>query len=90
VTFLTGAQEAAAFENRNFVALHQSTLRKVDIVANILGRAHNRALKTNTTWWEMHGGHIRSISTWIIEHKLIAFIAASIAGLIIAVVELRH
>src|SRR6266481_1199204 len=36
--FMTGAQEAEAFEQRNFVGLHQSTLRKVDVIANILAR----------------------------------------------------
>ena len=30
--FLGGAEEAAAFENKEFVKLHQSTLRKVDIL----------------------------------------------------------
>ena len=48
--FLSGKQEAQAFENRNFVGLHQSTLRKVDVIANIAERAHSRQLKTNTTW----------------------------------------
>jgi hypothetical protein len=49
--FLTGPQEAEAFENRNFVGLHQSTLRKVDVIANIAEPAHERHLKTNTSWW---------------------------------------
>jgi hypothetical protein len=79
--FLNGAQEAAAFEQRNFVALHQSTLRKVDVLANIASRAHEKGLKTNTTWWEMHGGRIRIIVEWVVENKWIAF-AASIASII--------
>jgi hypothetical protein len=70
--FLTGAQEAAAFEQRNFVGLHQSTLRKVDVLANIADRAHERNLKTNTTWWEMHGGRVRAVTTWIADNKWIA------------------
>jgi hypothetical protein len=48
--FLTGAQEAEVFEKRQFVRLHQSTLRKVDVIATIAGRAHDRRLRTNTTW----------------------------------------
>jgi hypothetical protein len=38
----------------------------------------------------MHGGRIRSVGNFIIEHKLIAFIAsiASIGGLVIALVTL--
>ena len=74
--FLTGAAEAKAFENREFVALHQSTLRKVDIIADIAERAHGRQLKTNTTWWRMHGGRVRTVATWVIEHKTVTFLAS--------------
>jgi hypothetical protein len=59
--FLDGQRESQAFENRDFVALHQSTLRKADILADILERVHDRQLKTNTTWWEMHGGRLRAL-----------------------------
>ena len=88
LNFLTGAEEARAFEERDFVALHQSTLRKVDVIANIAGRAHDRNLKTNTTWWEMHGGRVRTFVNWIMEHKALAFLAslASIIGLALVVV----
>ena len=79
--FLTGAEEAQAFEDRNFSALHQSTLRKVDVICNIAGRVHGRNLKTNTTWWEMHGGRLRGVADWIMTHKLLTF-SASIASII--------
>ena len=89
--FLSGKQEAQAFENRNFVGLHQSTLRKVDVIANIAERAHSRQLKTNTTWWEMHGGRSKSILNWVMENKVVAFTAsvASIAGLVLTIYALR-
>ncbi len=89
--FLTGPQEAAAFETRNFVGLHQSTLRKVDVIANVAERTHERQLKTNTGWWDMHGGRLRTVSNWIVENKTIAFIAsvASIIGLLIAAYALK-
>lgn len=89
--FLTGEQEARAFEIRNFVGLHQSTLRKVDVIANIADRAHSRQLKTNTTWWEMHGGRVRSVLNWLVENKMVAFAAslASILGLAIAIYAVR-
>ena len=84
--FLSGAQEAEAFENRNFVGLHQSTLRKVDVLTNLACRAHDRILRVNTTWWEMHGGRIRLVLNWFIEHKAITFLAslASIIALLLA------
>lgn len=85
--FLTGQEEAEAFDNHNYVGLHQSTLRKVDVLANLAGRAHDRSLKVNTTWWEMHGGRVRAVLNWIIEHKMIAFLAsiASITALLLAI-----
>lgn len=88
--FLTGPQEAEAFEKRNFVGLHQSTLRKVDVIANLAERARSRQLKTNTTWWELHGGRFRAVTTWVVENRTFAFLAslASIAGLVVAVYTL--
>ena len=36
--FMTGELEAKAFQNRDYAALHQSTLRKVDIFCGVLER----------------------------------------------------
>lgn len=44
--FLTGAEEASAFEAKEYVKLHQSTLRKVDVIAIIAVMAHEGTLKT--------------------------------------------
>lgn len=83
---MNGAQEAQAFEQRNYVGLHQSTLRKVDVIANLLARVQDRTLKTNTSWWEMHGGRVRATWNWVVENKTIALVAsiASIIGLALA------
>jgi hypothetical protein len=90
--FMSGAQEAEAFESRNFVGLHQSTLRKVDVIANILARAQDRSLRTNTTWWEMHGGRLRTCLDWLGVNPIFALIAgvASIVGLVVAVLAIRN
>lgn len=82
--FLNGQKEAKAFEERDFVALHQSTLRKVDILADIFDRAHDRQLKTNTTWWKMRGGRVRTAVNWLVENKFIAFLIA-LVGLALTV-----
>lgn len=66
--FLVGAQEAAAFENKEFVRLHQSTLRKADILANIAERAANDSLSTNATWRERYGFHPSVIVEVLKEH----------------------
>jgi hypothetical protein len=55
--FLVGPDEAKAFENKEFVKPHQSTLRKADILANIAERAASNSLKTNATWRERYGIH---------------------------------
>lgn len=53
--YLNGAQEATAFENKEYIKLHQSTLRKVDVIANIIDRACENTLKTNSTWKDIYG-----------------------------------
>ncbi|MBO3705455.1 MAG: hypothetical protein J5X21_03490 [Candidatus Accumulibacter sp.] len=73
--FLVGAQEAAAFENKEFVRLHQSTLRKVDILANIAERAANDSLSTNATWRERYGFHPSVIVELIKEHWFYSLLA---------------
>lgn len=89
--FLSGKDEADAFERQDYAALHRSTLRKVDVIANLAGRAHDRILKTRTTWWEMHGGHLRTALNWVAEHRWFQLLAgaASIAGLVLAIIALK-
>lgn len=65
---LTGAGEAEAFEKREFVKLHQSTLRKVDVIANLLDRTLNGTLKTDATWRDVHGFHPSAFLELVTEH----------------------
>ncbi len=83
---LSGSDEADAFERGDYVALHQSTLRKVDVLANIAQKAHEGILKTNTTWWQMRGGRVKNVVEWLADHKLFVLLAslASIVGLFLA------
>ena len=73
--FLTGKDEAAAFENKEFVKLHQSTLRKVDTLANILERASSNNLKTNSSWFQQHGYTPAAFAEWAKEHWIISLLA---------------
>ena len=86
--FLTGAEEAKAFEDKEFDALHRSTLRKVDVLANIAGRANDRLLKTNASWWDMHGGQATQVLNWITEHPKLGFagVALALAGIVLTIV----
>lgn len=89
--FMTGKQEADAFDNSDYVSLHRSTLRKVDVIANIAERAFNRHLKTNTTWWEMHGGSFKGMVDWASDNKPLTLFAglASIIGLALTIYSLK-
>jgi len=73
--FLPGAKEASAFEEKDFAALHKSTLRKVEVIGKIALRAHDRQLKTNTTFWAMHGGRVSTLFRWIGEHPYFGIVA---------------
>ena len=89
--FMTGAQEAAAFKEGNYVGLHQSTLRKVDVIANIAGRAHDGTLKTNTRWWDLHGGSLKGFIDWINANPVWTLVVgvAGVGGLIAGLYALK-
>jgi len=83
-SFLVGKDEAAAFDSGEFVKLHQSTLRKVDILANLFGRTLDGSLKTNASWWEARGIHPQAIAEFLSEHWAWTLLAAlgSIASIV--------
>lgn len=72
--FLTGEEEANAFDNKEYVKLHQSTLRKVDILANILERTADGSLKTNAKWYEIYGVHPKTLIELARQHWLVSLI----------------
>jgi hypothetical protein len=81
--FLSGADEAIAFEERQYVRLHQSTLRKVDILANVFGRVMDGTLKTNARWYEPYGGALPAVRELTREHWVLStLIAVGIAATI--------
>lgn len=74
--FMTGKQEAEAFGHKEFVKLHQSTLRKVDTLANIFERTSNKLLKTKATWAEQYGFTPAVIGELAKEHWLVPSLMA--------------
>ena len=72
--FLPGSEEAKAFDDQDFAALHLSTLRKTDIIANIATRAYDRKLRTEASWWAMRGGSFLSVWNWAADHSTITFL----------------
>lgn len=86
--YLNGKQEAEAFENHEYVKLHMSTLRKVDVFADILTLAINNTLKVNAKWTEIYGISIQGIfnlckDTWWIQ--IVWTIISMILGALVSV-----
>lgn len=79
---LTGAEEAEAFKNKEYVKLHQSTLRKADILANIFERTTDGRIKTNSKWYEIYGIHPNVLVKLIREHWVIGII-----GIVVLIVS---
>lgn len=79
--FLTGPEEAEAFERKDYVKLHQSTLRKVDILASVTERAYSGRLKTHASITDKYGSYPDALGEFLREHwgpTIVAFISAVI------------
>lgn len=75
--FMSGKEEAAAFDKKEFVKLHQSTLKKTDCLANIFERTMNGSLKTNASWADRHAFSFAAVGEWAKEHWLVAILIAA-------------
>ena len=82
---LDGQSESEAFVNKQYVKLHQSTLRKVGIFANIVERASDGSLKTNSTWKSIYGSYPIALMELIRENPIIIAVVGCV-GFISAVV----
>lgn len=86
--FLNGKAEAEAFENKQYVKLHQSTLRKVDVLSTIVERAADGSLKTDSSRKDIYGNYLIALVELVKENPIISsfvgvisFVSA-IAGII--------
>jgi hypothetical protein len=75
LNFLSGQEEADAFDAHEYVKLHQSTLRKVDIFANIIERTGDGTLATNARRREIYGGYLGWVYEILREHPFIALLS---------------
>jgi hypothetical protein len=71
--FKTGAEEAQAFNDGNYVGLHQSTLAKVDVLANLCQLTNEGGLKTNARWKDIHGHSVKAFIGWFSNNPYITF-----------------
>jgi len=90
--FLEGREEAEAFDNKEYVKLHQSTLRKVSILAHIVEYASAGTLKTKAKWRDIHGGWVQGFADFIAENRfaIIAAFLATLVGAVISVIPPVH
>lgn len=83
-SFQTGKVEADLFNNRQYVALHQSALAKTDVMANICQLAYEGSLKNKASLLLIYAPTLRAALDWLNEHpfiKIIGFFATVIGGL---------
>lgn len=83
--FLSGAEEAKAFDELKYVELHRSTLRKVDIFHSILERVIDNSLKTKSKWNHIYGFTPQGIFVSIKDHWLFALISIVVGAAISAI-----
>ncbi|EFL49160.1 conserved hypothetical protein [Solidesulfovibrio fructosivorans JJ]] len=90
--FLSGQDEALAFEQGKYVELHQSTLRKVDIMSNIISRAADNSLKINTRMCENFKLYPVALGELFKEHWFFSIILSlcTILGFIFGIPQLFH
>ena len=69
--FLNGEEEARAFHNGEYVRLHQSTLRKVGVISEIVYRVAQSTLETKAKPYEIYGNVWVASIERIKEHWLI-------------------
>jgi hypothetical protein len=87
---LPGEEEAAAFDNREYIKLHQSTLRKVDVMGNLLERALDGSLKTKSSLLQRYGIHPAALLELLFEHWVwtLFVVGAAILGFLLDVRDL--
>lgn len=91
--YLIGSEEALCFENKEFIKLHQYTLRKVDILNTIIEKLSSNSLKTEAKLKEIYGLNPQGIHEMIKDRWylslicwLITIIISGIVGFQISIV----
>lgn len=82
--FLSGKDEAEAFDNKEYIKLRRSTLRKVDLFSSFINEVAEGTLKTNAKWKDKYGLSIQSIYLVVKEHwlfNLVAFVIGIMLGI---------
>jgi len=79
--FLNGQQEADAFKNKEYIKLHHSTLRKVNMMQTVFDKVLDKNLKTDSKWKERYGLSPQGIFEAIRENWIFNFVLLFLGGL---------
>jgi len=94
LNMLSGAEEAKAFVSKEYVKLHLSTLRKVDVISNILMRNAEGKLMTESSWLDIYGSNLGGFieklkDSWMVFLLGLAGGVSSIIGLYLAYIQIK-
>ncbi|MBX2996968.1 MAG: hypothetical protein KF893_00550 [Caldilineaceae bacterium] len=87
--FLAGAEEAVAFERHEYFKMHLSTLRKVQVIAQIAELAYEGRLKTDMSLTDIYGLNPEAVGEFLKDHWLISIITfvVAIASLVVSLLN---
>lgn len=71
---LQGEEEADAFVQGEYLKLHRSTLRKVDVFANVFDRVHAKTLKTQAGFFDIYGVHPAALVEAAKDHWMLTVV----------------
>ncbi|CNK89436.1 Uncharacterised protein [Yersinia enterocolitica] len=83
---LEGAEEAEAYKIGDYIKLHRSTLRKVDVFSNIFDRVHANKLKTRATFSDKYGIKLVVLPELIKAHPIYTAIIV-IGGIVGSIIK---
>lgn len=86
---LKGADEAEAFDKADYLKLHMSTMRKVEVIDRILVEVETSSLKVKSNKREIYGLNLRGIYTLIKESPLLFAIWSLIIFVIGSILEIK-
>lgn len=84
---LTGSEEANAFDEKQYLKLHMSTLKKVDIIEGIITRANNSDLTVMTGNIHIYGLTIPGIFKLVKDTPWLLLIATAVGYILNLIIE---
>lgn len=83
--WLNGDEEAMAFDNKEYVKLHQSTLAKVDVIENILKLTAEESLKTKSKLKDIYGISPQGLFELAKDHWIYSLVLILLSALLGAI-----